>query len=389
MSKNIVIVGAGQAGVSCAARLRALSPNCSITLVGDEPYLPYQRPPLSKAFLTGDLSTERLALRPRTWYEAQSIALKSGMQVNSIDRHKRVVILESGEHLPYDKLVLTTGSRPRALPESLAPDVNRIYTLRGIDDAQRLKDELRTGNKVLVVGGGYVGLEFAASAAKAGLEIVIVEAAERILGRVSSAQTADYFRELHRSHGVEILEGVAVLSICDNAGTTQVSLSNGRQIDVDFTVVGIGAIANDQLAVECGLEIQQGILINGACQTSDPLIFAAGDCATMIREAVNRRIESVQNAIEQGETAAYSLLGLDIPPASTPWFWSDQYDTKLQIAGINGGYDRTVIKAGTRPGAQSVWYYAGEKLIAVDAINDPVTYMTVRRMLDAQAMSIV
>ena len=384
-----MIVGAGQAAVSCAARLRALSPDCSITLIGEEPHLPYQRPPLSKAFLTGDISTERLALRPRTWYEAESITLKSAMQVKSIDRHKRVLIVESGEQLPYDKLVLTTGSRPRALPEGLAPNVNRIYTLRGIDDAQRLKDELRPGNRVLVVGGGYVGLEFAASAAKAGLEIVHVEAAERILGRVSSAQTADYFRELHRSHGVEILEGVAVHSICNNAGITQVSLSNGKQIDVDFTVVGIGAIANDHLAVECGLETQQGILINGACQTSDPLIFAAGDCATMIRETVTRRIESVQNAIEQGEMAAYSLLGLDIPPASTPWFWSDQYDTKLQIAGVNGGYDRTVVKIGTRPGAQSVWYYAGEKLIAVDAINDPVTYMTVRRMLDTQAMSIV
>lgn len=387
MSETIVIVGAGQAAVSCAARLRALSPDCSITLIGDEPHLPYQRPPLSKAFLTGALAPERLAVRPRTWYEAQSVTLKSGVQVTSIDRLKRLVIVQNGEQIPYDKLVLTTGSRPRELPDSLAPNVKHIYTLRGIDDAQRLKDELRPGNKALVIGGGYVGLEFAASASKAGLETVIVEAAERILGRVASAQTADYFRELHRSNGVEILEGVGVLSICDNVGSTQVLLSNGKHIDVDFIVVGIGAIANDQLAVACGLETRQGILINEACQTSDPLIFAAGDCAIMIRDGVALRIESVQSAIEQGETAAYSLLGLDIPPASTPWFWSDQYDSKLQIAGINGGYDRTVVKAGTRPGAQSVWYYAGDKLLAVDAINDPVTYMTVRRMLDSPAVS--
>ncbi|MCY1207400.1 Putidaredoxin reductase CamA [compost metagenome] len=384
MSQNILIIGAGQAAASCAAKLRALSPDCRITIVGDESHLPYQRPPLSKAFLTGALPMERLSLRPRTWYDAQSITLMSGVQVRSIDRSTRLVTLEGGEQLAYDKLVLATGSRPRALPESLAGNTSRIYTLRGIDDAEKLKVELRPGNRALVVGGGYVGLEFAASAAKAGLEIVLVEAGERILGRVASRETADYFRELHRSHGVEILEGVGLQSLCDKAGATQATLSDGRQIEVDFTVVGIGAIANDELAAACGLETRNGVLINEACQTSDPLIFAVGDCATLLRDGLTTRTESVQNAIEQGETAAHSMLGLELPAGKTPWFWSDQYDTKLQIAGINRGYDRTEVKTGTRPGAQSVWYYAGEKLIAVDAINDPVTYMTVRRMLDAQ-----
>ncbi|MNR11414.1 Putidaredoxin reductase [compost metagenome] len=213
---------------------------------------------------------------------------------------------------------------------------------------------------------------------------MLVEAGERILGRVASRETADYFRELHRSHGVEILEGVGLQSLCDKAGATQATLSGGRQIEVDFTVVGIGAIANDELAAACGLETRNGVLINEACQTSDPLIFAVGDCATLLRDGLTTRTESVQNAIEQGETAAHSMLGLELPAGKTPWFWSDQYDTKLQIAGINRGYDRTEVKTGTRPGAQSVWYYAGEKLIAVDAINDPVTYMTVRRMLDGQ-----
>lgn len=300
MSQNILIIGAGQAAASCAAKLRALSPDCRITIVGDESHLPYQRPPLSKAFLTGALPMERLSLRPRTWYDAQSITLMSGVQVRSIDRSTRLVTLEGGEQLAYDKLVLATGSRPRALPESLAGNTSRIYTLRGIDDAEKLKVELRPGNRALVVGGGYVGLEFAASAAKAGLEIVLVEAGERILGRVASRETADYFRELHRSHGVEILEGVGLQSLCDKAGATQATLSDGRQIEVDFTVVGIGAIANDELAAACGLETRNGVLINEACQTSDPLIFAVGDCATLLRDGLTTRTESVQNAIEQG-----------------------------------------------------------------------------------------
>lgn len=388
MRNNIVIVGAGQAAVSCAARLRVLSPDCSIILIGDEPHLPYQRPPLSKAFLTGDLSTERLALKPRNWYDTQAIGLKTGSPVSTIDRRKRLVILQDGEQLQYDKLVLATGARPRVLPDTLTRNACRIYTLRGIADAEMLKGELRSGNRLLVIGGGYVGLEFAASATKAGLHVVLVEAAERILGRVAAAETADYFRELHRSHGVEILESVGVRSICDIDGARRASLSNGEQIDVDFVVVGIGAIANDRLAVECGLETRNGVLVNEAGQTSDPLIFAAGDCATLFGEAVTARIESVQNAIEQGETAAHSLLGQDAPARKTPWFWSDQFDAKLQIAGINSGFDRTEVKTGTRAGAQSIWYYAGETLIAVDAINDPVTYMTVRRILDSRTSKV-
>ncbi|WP_255840611.1 NAD(P)/FAD-dependent oxidoreductase [Pseudomonas benzenivorans] len=384
MEDRIVIVGAGQAAVSCAARLRTLSSGCSINLIGDEPYLPYQRPPLSKAFLTGELSVERLALKPRDWYDAQAIGLKTASPVSRIDRRERLVILEDGEQLPYDKLVLATGSRPRVLPESLTRNASRIYTLRGIADAEMLKGELLPGRRLLVVGGGYVGLEFAASAAKAGLQVVLVEAAERILGRVAASETADYFRELHRSHGVEIRENVGVLAICDTEGARRASLSNGEQIDADFVVVGIGAIANDRLALECGLETRNGVLVNENGQTSDPLIFAAGDCATLLGEAVTARIESVQNAIEQGDAVAHSLLGQIAPPRKTPWFWSDQFDAKLQIAGINSGFDRTEVKAGTRVGAQSIWYYAGETLIAVDAINDPVTYMTVRRILDAR-----
>ncbi|MEX6504539.1 NAD(P)/FAD-dependent oxidoreductase [Pseudomonas zhanjiangensis] len=388
MAENIVIVGAGQAAVSCAARLRALSPECSISLIGDEPYLPYQRPPLSKAFLTGELSVERLALKPHDWYDAQAIDLKLESSVSSIDRRERQVILQGGKRIPYDKLVLATGSRPRVLPDKFTRDASRIYTLRGIADAEMLKGELRPDRRLLVIGGGYVGLEFAASAAKTGLDVVLVEAAERILGRVAASETADFFRELHRSHGVKIIEGVGVLSICDIDGARRASLSNGEQVDADFVVVGIGAIANDRLAMECGLETRNGVLVNENGQTSDPRIFAAGDCATLGGEALTARIESVQNAIEQGDAVAHSLLGQAAPPRKTPWFWSDQFDAKLQIAGINSGFDRTEVKAGARAGAQSIWYYAGETLLAVDAINDPVTYMTVRRILDARTSTL-
>src|SRR5690606_36555076 len=197
MGQQFVIIGAGQAAVSCAARLRVLAPDSSITLVGEESHLPYQRPPLSKAFLSGEVTAERLALKPQTWYEAQAIILKRGVAVTRIDRKQRQVLLTNGEQLAYDKLVLATGSRPRLLPASLAGNLSRVYALRGIDDALRLKDELLAERRLLVIGGGYVGLEFAASASKAGLKIVLVEAAERILGRVASAETADYFRALH------------------------------------------------------------------------------------------------------------------------------------------------------------------------------------------------
>jgi 3-phenylpropionate/trans-cinnamate dioxygenase ferredoxin reductase subunit len=385
MGQQFVIIGAGQAAVSCAARLRVLAPDSSITLVGEESHLPYQRPPLSKAFLSGEVTAERLALKPQTWYEAQAIILKRGVAVTRIDRKQRQVLLTNGEQLAYDKLVLATGSRPRLLPASLAGNVSRVYALRGIDDALRLKDEMLAERRLLVIGGGYVGLEFTASASKAGLKIVLVEAAERILGRVASAETAAYFRALHNSHGVEILEGVGVQALDEVDGVTRVSLSNGRQLEVDFTVVGIGALANDQLAVDAGLETRNGVLVDASCQTADADILAIGDCATVLRAGLTSRIESVQNAIEQGETAAHTLVGLQAPAGKTPWFWSDQYDAKLQIAGINLGYDRTEVKTGTRPGAQSIWYYAGERLLAVDAINDPVTYMTVRRMLDTPA----
>ena len=384
MSQHIVIIGAGQAGVACAAKLRALAPQSLITIIGEEAHLPYQRPPLSKAFLSGELPAERLTLKPQNWFEDQSIRLITAQPVQRIDRQAQRVHLANSDTLHYDKLVLCTGSRPRPLPQSIAPNQSRLYTLRGIDDARALQHELHTGRRALVIGGGYVGLEFAASASKAGLSVTLVEAAERILARVSSAATADYFRQLHTQHGVNILEGVTLEALSHEASGIRASLSNGQQLEADFIVVGIGALANDQLGQDCGLACQNGILINTQGQSSDAHIYAAGDCATLQSNGLTRRIESVQNAIEQGETAAYSVLALPAPPSKTPWFWSDQYDAKLQIAGLNTGYQRTEVKPGKRPDAQSVWYYAGDTLLAVDAINDPVTYMTVRRQLDAQ-----
>nr|MBO2510182.1 pyridine nucleotide-disulfide oxidoreductase [Gammaproteobacteria bacterium] len=383
MAERIVIVGAGQAAVACAARLRALSADSLITVIGSETHLPYQRPPLSKAFLAGELTIERLALRPQTWFADQRIELRTGETVTAIDRDQRLVRLAGGERLAYDRLVLATGSRARELPASLA--TSRSYTLRGIDDALRLRDELQEGRRVLVIGGGYVGLEFAASASKAGLKVTLVEAGPRILGRVAAPQTAEYFRALHLSRGVEIREGVGIQSLSETVDGIQARLSDGQELCVDFVLAGIGALANDELAQACGLACDNGVLVDELCRSSDPAIYAVGDCATVVEAGGNRRrIESVHNAIEQGETAASAMLGLEPPAKKTPWFWSDQYECKLQIAGLNQGYDRIEVKPGNRPGAQSVWYYAGEQLLAVDAINDPVTYMKVRRDFDAQ-----
>lgn len=378
MSRHLVIVGAGTAALSCAAKLRALSADIAITIIGDEPCAPYQRPPLSKAYLTGDLPLARLALRPAQWYADNQIRLRLNTCVVALDCAAHTLTLADGQSLTYDALLLATGACAKHLPAEVF-DQGKV--LRSIADADQLAASMQPGQQVLVLGGGYVGLEFAASARKKALAVSLVEAAPRILNRVAAALTADYFRALHQGQGVRIFEGVSVTAFTPQDGKTLVTLSDGQSLSVDWVVVGIGATPNDQLARAAGIACDDGILIDAAGRTSEARVYAAGDCA---RTAGQARIESVQNAIEQGEAVAYSLLNEPVPLRKTPWFWSDQYHAKLQIAGLNTGYDRVEVKSGTREGAQSVWYYQGQRLLAVDAINDPVTYMTVRRQLDTK-----
>lgn len=383
MRRKTVIIGGGQAAISLMAELRALAPDRPITLISDEPWLPYQRPPLSKGYLGGELTTERLALRPAEWFASEGIETMLGIRVEAIDRKAARLALSDGRTLPFDDLVLCTGARARPLPEAMSHGLKGIYTLRGVADADALKSEMQPGRRVLIIGGGYIGLEFASIAVKTGLKVTLVETAERILGRVAAAETADYFRGLHRLKGIDLREATQVTELVGDPHVKQARLSDGEVLAVDFVLAGIGAVAGDDLARAAGLAIDNGIAVDDHCRTSDPQILAAGDCTSFIRGETRLRLESVQNAIEQGEAAAATLTGSTAGRKFSPWFWSDQYDTKLQIAGLSQGYTRVIKRPAKREGAQSIWYLKRDKLVAVDAINDPASYMTGRRLIDA------
>lgn len=380
---RFLIIGAGQAGAALAARLRALGHAGPLTLVGAEPDAPYQRPPLSKAYLKREIDAERLHLRPPSFYAAEGIALVTGTEVAAIDRAARIVRLSDGSSLAYDRLALTTGAEPRRLPAAIGGDLPGVFTLRDRSDADALGAVLRRGARAVIVGGGYIGLEAAAVLAGAGLEVALVEAAPRILARTAAPATADYFRALHEGHGVRLLEGVALARLTGERHVDGVALADGRLLPADLVLVGIGVVPRDGLARAAGLATEDGILVDAAGRTSDPAIFAAGDCTRFPHGAGRIRLESVPNAIDQAEAVAEAMLDRPVAYAARPWFWSDQYDVKLQIAGLGAGFDRTVTRPGARPGAQSVWYFEGPRLLAVDAMNDPRAYMTGKRWIEA------
>ncbi|OHV77727.1 NAD(P)/FAD-dependent oxidoreductase [Mesorhizobium sp. ORS 3428] len=377
----VVIVGAGQAGFSVAAKLRDLGHTARITLVGAEPHPPYQRPPLSKGYLLGELTEERLYLRPPAFYEQKAIELRLGTEVETIDRDGREVTLSDGSTLPYAHLVLATGSRPRLLPPDQGGNLEGVYYLRSIADIRKLADEFVAGRRVVIIGGGYIGLEAAAVSAKLGLSVTLVESAPRILQRVASAHTASFFRELHRGHGVEILEGAGLAQLTGRNGrVTHAVLTDGRSLPADFVIVGIGIKPNVELAEIAGLDVENGIKVDSRCRTVDRAILAAGDCASFPWKGRHIRLESVGNAVDQGEAAARTIMGQPQEYHAEPWFWSDQFDCKLQIAGLSGDYDCAVTRL-VSDTALSVWYYKQEKLLAVDAINQPAAYMVAKRLI--------
>jgi len=379
---HTIVIGAGQAGAALVARLRARGEEGPITLIGEEPVPPYQRPPLSKAYLMGEMEMPRLFLRPEAFYADHDITLRTHARVEGIDPAAKTVALADGEVLTYDRLALTTGSHPRRLPASIGGDLPGVLTMRSLADADEMRPYLKPGNALLVIGGGYIGLEAAAVAAKSGMMVTLIEAAARILGRVAAPETADWFRALHRSHGVEVLEDTALSRLLGEDHVTGALLADGREIPCDVAIAGIGISPATELAEAAGLTVDNGIATDARGRTSDPAIWAAGDCASLPYRGNRIRLESVQNAIDQAEAVADDMLGADQDYIPKPWFWSDQYDVKLQIAGLNTGYDRVV----TRPGegqAVSFWYYCGDQLLAVDAMNDPRAYMTGKRLIEA------
>ncbi len=378
---NIVVIGAGQAGASLVARLRAKGHAGKITLIGEELAAPYQRPPLSKGYLLGEMGAERLHLRAPEFYTENQIDLRLGTAVASIDPATRTIWMAGGEAVAYDHLALTTGSVPRRLPTTVGGDLSGVYTVRTLADVDAMRAEFQPGRRVLIVGGGYIGLEAAAVSAKLGLNVTVVEMARRILARVAAAETSDYFRALHLKHGVGILEGVGLERLVGNGLVSAAVLSTGKEMPVDFVIVGVGIQPAIRLAEAAGLAIDNGIRTDSHGRTSDPYIWAAGDCASFPNGAGRLRLESVQNAIDQAELVADNMLGELSPYDPVPWFWSDQYDTKLQIAGLSAGYDRIVTR-GPDGDAVSFWYFQGQQLLAVDAMNDPRAYMVGKRLLE-------
>lgn len=383
---RIVIVGAGQAAASLAARLRALGHDGPIALIGAEPAPPYQRPPLSKGYLLGEMPLDRLTLRAAEWWQENGVTLHLGQPAVALDPTARAVTAGRDAY-PYDMLALTTGAIPRRLPAAMGGDLPGVHVVRTLADVDGLAPELTAGRQLVVIGGGYIGLEAAAVARKLGLEVTVVEAAPRILGRVASGPMAGLVRELHRRHGVGLIEGTGVRDIEGEGRARAVRLADGRSLPCDLVICGIGILPDTALAASAGLALDNGIAVDAFGRTSDPAIWAAGDCASFPHEGGRLRLESVGNAIDMGEAVAANMLGAGAPYMPKPWFWSDQYDAKLQIAGLATGADREVMRgheAGAHePGGASVWSFAGDRLVCVEALNDPRAYMVGKRLIDA------
>lgn len=380
-----IIIGAGQAGASAAAKLRNLGYDDDITLIGAESAPPYQRPPLSKKYMLGEMDLERLYLRPIDYYESNNITLRLGTKVDAIDTATKSITVQD-ETLSYDNLILTTGSWPRRLPAKIGGDLRGVYSMRDLADADAMADEFQEGRRALIIGGGYIGLEAAAVAAKKGVKVTLVEMADRILQRVAAPQTSDFFRAAHAAQGVDIREGVGLDHLIDHNGRVGAAkLSDGSEIEIDFAIVGVGIIPASELAEAAGITLDNGIMVDEFGRTSAPNVYAAGDCASLPFRGDRIRLESVQNAIDQAENVAANIMGQNIPYAPMPWFWSDQYDIKLQIAGLNRGYDAVYARREPESDAPSYWYYRGETLLAVDAINDSRAYMVGKRLIEMGA----
>ena len=377
---QIVVIGAGQAGAALVAKLRSAGYTDKITLIGEEAAPPYQRPPLSKAYLMGEMAEERLYLRSAEYYANNDITLVLGKPVSSIDAAAKTVTV-GGDTLDYDQLALTTGSIPRRLPTAIGGDMGGIYTVRSLADVDAMRPEFVAGRRVVIIGGGYIGLEAAAVASKLGLDVTVVEMAPRILQRVAAPETSDYFRALHGSHGVTILEGVGLERLLGDGHVKGARLTDGRELPADFVIAGVGIVPATALAEMAGVVIENGIKTDAHGRTSDPNIWSAGDCASFPWRGGRMRLESVQNAIDQAELVAENMLGAGKDYVPTPWFWSDQFDCKLQIAGLNTGYD-SIVTRGPEGEAVSFWYYRGNELLAIDAMNDPRAYMVGKRLLE-------
>lgn len=380
---GVVIIGAGQAGYQVAESLRHENYQGNITLIGDEAQPPYQRPPLSKQYLLGKTSEEQLMFRAQDYYAQHEIELRLHTRVTAVDRDKCEVQTADGQQLAYDKLVFATGARVRQLPVPGA-QLDGVCYLRTLDDVTHIQQRMDSVKNVVVIGGGFIGLEFAAVAQTLGKQVTVIEAMERLMARVVAPIVSEYYAELHRSHGVDVVTGAGVSEIkgTDNK-VSSVSCDDGRAFDADLVVVGIGVIANDELASACGIDCQHGIIVNQFAQTSDADVYAAGDCVLyehpFAGEAI--RLESVQNASDQAKVVASAIMANAQPYQTVPWFWSDQYDKKLQMVGLSSGCETQVTRGDMASGKFSVFYFRNGELRAIDSINKPADHIMGRKLL--------
>jgi 3-phenylpropionate/trans-cinnamate dioxygenase ferredoxin reductase component len=382
---TVVIIGGGQAGGEAATLLRQNRFAGRIILCGAEPYLPYMRPPLSKAFLAREIGQDALIYKAAAAYAKAEVEMRLGATVEGIDRREKRVRLRGGESVGYDKLVIATGGRARVLPEPGA-DLRNIFYLRTIADVEALQPQMESGRRLVIVGGGYIGLEAAAVAVKRGLAVTVLESAPRVLARVTAPDLSSYYERIHRQAGADIRTGVTVsgFSARGEDGTVgKVECAGGESFAADFVLIGIGLSPNTELAAEAGLDVDDGIVVDAASRSSDPDIYAIGDCAMHAHHGFLRRkirLESVPNALEQARAAAASITGRPIPEAPPPWFWSDQYDLKLQMVGLSEGYDELAIRGSMESSCFIAFYLNQGTVIAADAVNRPGDFMAAKRM---------
>ena len=381
MTEKIVIIGGGQAAVSCVSQLRSTGFDGKISIICEENSYPYQRPPLSKKFLTGDILAERLLLKKLDYYKTNNIQVLLANRAVKIDRDNKKIYLQNGEKIDYTKLVIATGSRAKKDPLDEGDNYSNVFYLRNLYDAKNLKNALHLGKRILIIGGGYLGLEVASVCSSYGMNTIVVEGADRILKRVAGEPTAAYLRQIFSIKGVEIIENDFVKKINDvESNVTSVELASGKIIYIDSLLIASGGYAEVNLAEDANLHIKNGIKVNERLETNDPSIYAAGDCASFYHNGNFLRLESVGNAIDQGKTVALNIAGETTAFNVKPWFWTEQFDQKLQIAGLCNGYT-DIIERKLRDKV-SFWYYKNKILIAVDAFNDPHSYMIGKRLIE-------
>lgn len=386
-SSTAIIIGAGHAGGELAIALRNEGWEGRILLLGEEAHQPYHRPPLSKAYLAGSVEKSSLSIRPQMAYDKANVEFIGGVRVSRIDRANQRLELADGSQLAYDKLAIATGGRPRPLSVPNAAVAERcanFHYLRTLDDVEQIRAQLAPGKRLAIVGGGYIGLEVAASAIAQGLQVTVLEALPRVLQRVTAAELSAYYERKHREAGVDIRTGVQVADLEVTGDTvTAVLCADGSRLAADLVVVGIGLLANTELAAEAGLQVDNGILVDEHAQTSDPHIYAAGDCTNHPNALLGRRLrlESVPNALEQSRVAAANMAGKAKTYASAPWFWSDQYELKLKMVGLAEGFERLVLRGDPATDSFSAFYLKGDKVLAADTVNRPQDFIAAKRLV--------